>query len=826
MNCRKSIFKFLGIAAVCAASAACSVDDADDLALVKLGALEKEFVVEADANTFDIDIYANGAFHIERIGQADWISLTCGETVDGKGAITAECEFNEGFKRKAGFVLCSDVDARRDTLYVKQKALVDAKIEFANSSVTVAGAGGESTSPIETNVPFEAITVDIEYSKADNADWIKSLEIVDSESEKRSLVITTETNTADEIPRSAAVSLSFTDGWDETVSVEFNLLQRTAKETLGRQITFEEFRQTYATNKKVDDYVILEGIVVSNTKNHNAGENPQNTTSKIDYTMSDRTVYLETYDGKYGIAVQTASAGDNVFEQYDHVQILIQGASGYLVENPDRYELRNVTKAMVISRIAGSASDVPVKEKWMNQLTDDDIYTYVTLKDVEFPVRKGAITPINEGYAIGTNADRISKYPLLVRDINGDDMYMMTNTNCAYRSDGTRLPYGSGKISGVIVHERFSRFEWRDGADPAEMDDDPTLGFIGRYQIRHQTKGDIWDNMQNSVEDSFSALLTEYRYWNPDVENKVQKPTYGTNGYLTHTYQEKYTGSASKEYLQGTYQQHMWGGGTYEYLGPVGNNASYIFGANFGNKNGIGIVIDPSKESWNPLMDNLVSHNPDGTLEWCGPYAADTKYVGCGTGGWTSNEAISTTSGQINYSGSTGLRGKGNVSGNCYTSFANHFWWDDDTDRPYAWLINFSTEGITTSHISMQISVMNTQQSFFSPRFWCAEWSLTDSQAAKDDSQWNLIGEYTIPDVSVWSNTLYSSCVAYKCINFELPQEILGQPNVYIRLRPTSDLCSDGSDYANARLNQSKSGAALAAEHSSNLEYFAIRYNK
>lgn len=58
---------------------------------------------------------------------------------------------------------------------------------------------------------------------------IESLEIVDSESEKRSLSITTEANAADEIPRSATVSLSFTDGWDETVSVEFNLLQRTAK---------------------------------------------------------------------------------------------------------------------------------------------------------------------------------------------------------------------------------------------------------------------------------------------------------------------------------------------------------------------------------------------------------------------------------------------------------------------------------------------------------------------------------------------------------------------------------------------------------------------
>ena len=564
---------------------------------------------------------------------------------------------------------------------------------------------------------------------------------------------------------------------------------------------------------------------MSNPDNRNAGENTQLTTSTIDYTVSERTLYLESKDGRYGISILTNEVEDNIFDQYDHVQLLIQGATGNLVENPDRYELEGVTKSMVISRTAGSASDVPIKEKHMNELTDDDIYTYVTLKAVEFPVRKGSITPVNEGYAIGTNAHRISKYPLLVRDINGDAMYMMTNTNCAYRSDGTRLPYGSGDISGVIVHERFSRFEWRNGADPAEMTDDPTLGYIGRYQIRHQNKEDIWGKMQNSVEDSFSALLTEYRYWNPDTENEVQKPTYGTNGWLTHTYQEKYSGSASKEYLQATYKQHMVGGGTYEYLGPVGNSANNLFGANYGNKNGIGIVIDPSKESWNPKMDAFISRNPDGTIEWCGPYASD-QYAASGSGGWPGNDAIPTSSQQINYNGSTSMRGKANVSGNCYTAFSNHYWWDDDTGRFYAWLINFSTEGISTSHISMQISVMNTQQTFYSPRYWCAEWALTDSQAPEDDSQWNLIGEYTVPDVSVWSNTLYSSIVAYKYIDFELPQEILGHPDVYIRLRPTSDLCSDGSDYANARLNGSAAGAALASQHASSLEYFAIRYNK
>lgn len=377
MNFRKSIFKFWSIAAAVGIAAACTNVDAEDIDLVKLGALEKEFIVEADANSFDIDIYTNGAYHIERINESDWLSLACGETTDGKATITAECEFNEDFKRKAGIVLCSDVDSRRDTLYIKQKALIDARIAFANSSIIVPGAGGENKSVIETNVPFSDITVETEYSDPENTDWIQEIEIVDAESEERELVITLDANPAEEVPRSAAVSLSFTDGWDETVSVEFNLLQRTAKETLGRNITFEEFRQNYALNKKIEDYVIIEGIVVSNPDNRNAGENTQLTTSTIDYTVSERTLYLESKDGRYGISILTNEVEDNIFDQYDHVQLLIQGATGNLVENPDRYELEGVTKSMVISRTAGSASDVPVKEKHMNELTDDDIYTYV-----------------------------------------------------------------------------------------------------------------------------------------------------------------------------------------------------------------------------------------------------------------------------------------------------------------------------------------------------------------------------------------------------------------------------------------------------------------
>ena len=764
MNCRKSIFKFLGIAAVCAASAACSVDDADDLALVKLGALKKEFVVEADANTFDIDIYANSAFHIERINQADWISLTCGETEDGKGAITAECEFNEGFKRKAGFVLCSDVDARRDTVYVKQKALVDAKIEFANSSVIVAGAGGENISPIETNIPFSEITVDIEYAKADNADWIESLEIVDSESEKRSLSITTEANAADEIPRSAAVSLSFTDGWEETVSVEFNLLQRTAKETLGRQITFEEFRQTYAMNKKVEDYVILEGIVVSNTKSHNAGENTQSTTAKIDYSISDRTVYLETYDGKYGIAVQTATAEDNVFEQYDHVQILIQGASGYLVETPDRYELRNVTKAMVISRIAGSASDVPVKEKWMSQLTDDDIYTYCALSGLEFSVKEGAYTNVREydaignpcnanlSFAGGTQAQKAKDGAAnLLYDGDNDAIYMLVNMNCGWRRTGRSVPQGVGTVSGIVVHTPMERWG----------------GNVGRYSIRPFDEADI--DIPRAAASAYATL----------VEWRLDKAVISVGAYKWNDNGTYTVGSAANSATQ-LVQNRMHattdntGGGARLYSEnrmlnqTVTADRSYPIAIVHGYRGlnvsnyvpGDGTTMGMSKYTMLGFLGNVA-----GWYEWNGDtWTGKTngivmEFSTAGVGGSAAAVSFSTAAGK-------------------HSTNEAACSWTNASSYPVYWKVEYATsaDGATWSDYTEAVNAATGERGFEMRSLpWCINNSSTRTSVFDTA---NRSGVYTQSDFGF-------GLVPYR---FVLPAEVLGKAKVRVRISPSSDV--------------------------------------
>ena len=64
----------------------------------------------------------------------------------------------------------------------------------------------------------------------------------------------------------------------------------------------------------------------------------------------------------------------------------------------------------------------------ISELKDSDIYTRVTLSECEFPIRKGGLTPLNEGYTSTLGVDRVSKFASLVRDREGGSIYLYTNT--------------------------------------------------------------------------------------------------------------------------------------------------------------------------------------------------------------------------------------------------------------------------------------------------------------------------------------------------------------------------------------------------------------
>ena len=309
-------------------------------------------------------------------------------------------------------------------------------------------------------------------------------------------------------------------------------------------------------------------------------------------------------------------------------------------------------------------------------------------------------------------------------------MFLLTNTTCPYRRDGSVLPYGSGNVSGVIVHETYESFEYEDAASENDY------GNIGRYQIRHTSKADI--GLAADVDNGFSKLLTEYQF--PNITDGVAYPTYGDNGWIRSSAGIKVAAAND-----------------YSYLGPCGSD-------NKGNNNqyGTGVLL------------------PDGTKQ--------------------------------NTASSTNSDGKGAASGSALG--ANCKWWNDEKNRGEAWVVNFSTEGISTDQLSLQFTALDAASAGAgTPRYWRVDWSETDDM----DGTWNTIAHYTVPDVSNYSNTLLHQLPAFKNINIPLPLSLLGKKQVYLRLIVDKNLCSNGTTYATEPITKSLN---------SYLGYLAIRYNK
>lgn len=700
----------------------CTMDDGDYAEMSELGAVGSDYIIPATAGEVRIEVYTNQTYKVRFADDIDWASFPVSEST-GDGSFTVAYQENPSFPRMVPICIDAPAVSRSDTVFLKQRGGIDPKMDFKMSSTTVLGGGGQVESEIDTNLDPKDIEIKVIYSNPMMVDWIQD----GYSMENGKFTINVDPNPSETSLRNARIELSYINGWGEKMVSNLFLTQANALDLFGSEASFLDVRGM--EGGKVMEDIYIEGYVISDAGNMNVADCPNTTATAIDYTMNDKTAYVQSIDGQYGFRILTATVADNIFTRYSKVKLLLKGTSVTMDVDPTRYTISGVTSDMVMTSEAGTDADLVKKEKHMSQLTDDDIYTYVTLKDCEFPVRKGSLTPINEGYSTAFNANRISKYPLLMRDIEGNSMYLMTNTKCPYRRDGSTLPYGSGTVTGVIVHERFTRFAYEDTGN------EETYGNIGRYQIRHIAKEDI--KLAANFDNSFSALLTEFRYCN--LENGVLLPTTGTNGKITSTVTSKEITATSD----------------YSYLGPIG-------ASNKGNINGNGVIKD------------------DGT--------------------------------KLSTNASTNSDGKGavvNADNSAWT--LNCEWWNYEEKRGEAWILEFSTAGISTTQLSLQLGVMNWAVT--GPRYWRIEWS-THGDA---NATWDLIGNYSVPEAPVWANTALFQLPGSKTMNFPLPLSMLGQNKVFIRFIVDKNLCSDGYSYANT---------PITASSSSSMSYLAIRYNK
>ena len=779
----KKVFR-CGAVALATLATACVVEETTPFTGSELGALQKVYEVESFADMLHVDVYSNSTYTISLLNDADWVTFPSSATNDD-GFDVSYTENNETH-RQAILRLAIEQFNHADTVYIRQRGLAAQYLKMADAGVVVPGsAAGELVTDIDTNVDADQIEIKaVNLSAGD--EWISNLRVEEQGGESKLCFDYAANDSADAL-RKARVTMSYVDGWNNHVSYDVIITQRTAEDKLGVEKSFEQVR-AMADEKGVvlNEDILIEGIVVSNRESGNAGDNAQNSPATIDYSISERTIYLESIDGQYGFMLKTATKADNIFLFGDKVSFSLRGAklfrskavlSKMLGETtPEYYWFTDVTSSMVVSRVEGAA--VPVKELSINQLTDADIFTYVKLQNCELSMRKGPMTPINEGYANATGANRTAKHPILLHDMNGDALYIYTNTTCPYRRLGERLPYGIGTMSGVIVHELYSRFEYADN----DTGDEDTYGNIGRYQIRHQSYADF--GMAKDSKDAQSTVLAEWSYIT-DQYLTIYPATAGVdkNAVMDHTF--RYTDNSASDTRKHTCVNFD---DEFSYLGPIGNSTDLMFGKNTGNKNGLGVILD------------------DGT-NWMAP----------GYTGYRSEY-------MVNINNVTNHQGKGQVPSTVGSAWK--VWYNIDAKgREHSFLFTVSTKSVAATDKLYAVTSMQNAitGSSFGPRYWFAEYSLTDDTGRGDEAEWVTLKRFSVPDRIQWTPTsqLYQSS-GYKPVFIELPAEVLaGKDEIYIRLRPDSKAgCGSTLDY----IHEGTHSSAYLSWTSMN--YFAVRYNK
>lgn len=316
-------------------------------------------------------------------------------------------------------------------------------------------------------------------------------------------------------PRTADVNITFNDGAGTTLTAKYKVTQL----SYPGAVSFEQVRGMAPGVISEDKYI--EGYIVSDKASANVCQSPQTAQFKFDFDQNYKTAYIESVDGKYGFRLVFATIEDNVTERWSRVRVNINGLTLLRQAEPLCYSLEGLTAASIIETVsAPDEFNVPAKKKAVSELTDDDIYTMVSLQNMEIMCKDGAYTNCTDGYSIkhevvnpysGTgSAPRWDVAPLLMSDTSGNVIYMLTNAMVPWRRNGTFygngsevVAQGSGTFRGIITPEELVRY-----------------GELGRYKIRAMDQNDI--QLNNAA---FSKTIVEWN-WNDKLTDV--KPEIGT----------------------------------------------------------------------------------------------------------------------------------------------------------------------------------------------------------------------------------------------------------------------------------------------------------
>lgn len=263
--------------------------------------------------------------------------------------------------------------------------------------------------------------------------------------------------------------------------------------------SFEQIKAAAQTGySELPQGAFIEGIIVSEYKSLNMGENQQVAWNKVDTRYSYCTAYIQNEEGTSGFRLIFNDLYDNRFPRFSKVRINLSGCLINHETEPERYTISGLT-AESVQLISGNTPIV--KTKNISQLTDSDVYTYVTLQNLEFATKEGSYTNVNEfvvqkselnAFMKPADLECIDVAGIYAKDHEGEAIFLPVNTSCYWRRRGERLPHGVGSISGIVVPGNYPRF-----------------GEVGRYALRIASPADVAIPMETA---SNYEIITEWNW--------------------------------------------------------------------------------------------------------------------------------------------------------------------------------------------------------------------------------------------------------------------------------------------------------------------------
>ncbi len=752
--------------ALCLVAAASCEQLPEQVKIYGVGCKMNEVSLGVDAGEYALEVYADGEFTASLDEDDTWIRFSdFGEerSVPGNGDMTINFTFdiNKGIPRTAVLTLTRGTNVFE--LSLVQDGILEGGLDIEQKNISISSVGGQFGAKVITKLKEDDLSFDVTYKEEDDVDWISGLGL-----NNNFICFDVKANLSSRI-RHAVITVRY-EGKAGLIQV-LQFYDGCQTETVG----VSGLKALFDGNgdHEIDTHLVLEGVVINDNVEKNGAENRMVSLDAQDLNFADRVLYVQDEEGSAGIKLMFKESCADIVTRFDRISVDLQGAVLKREAGPERYSIDKIPTSAIISTMAGD--DIQPKQRTLEELSDEDIFTLVTLKDVQIPVRKGSYAPLDIRYVA-----TVVSYPMVIRSRGGATSHMMVNIDCPWSRDGHELPEGSGSITGVIVHETCDNFEW-DAAKERELvaagvtpNYITGLGRIGDYQIRPVRKSDI-----DLAEDNFSTILYEWAYCDSLGVNLVNNYEEQT---LYPTYSSELETASSLEDLKSV------GAGFY-CMGADGekvplrlcNDFTHLGPYTFGGR-----ITEPS--NGNGIYDYM------GRSAHWDPYGS-TATIGVLFSYYASNAKNRWSAESHNGDGSNGSA-----------------WCVPGWDTEKYWCAEFSTEGLSADNgpLSITFGTMNHINALGAPRYWQVEYS-------KDGEDWTEAGGYTVPDFVYTAGIRIYQLPGTKFITMSLPYELLGAQKVYVRMKPASAKAGNASSYDGASKITSSSYNAI--------NYFAIRYN-